>query len=333
MIVFWIENLLISLLRKLFSNRMKIAGRMLGSSMLGSLAMEKIKMNCMTSIRIMVFMEPITMRINMVGTKWQKGSYTSTGSNGWKYENIRTIQYMLDNIDDSKMTETEKNHWKGVCYFFKANEYFSFLSRFGKAIWVDKVLTDADEDILYGPTISRVELAGKILEMLEFARDNVKKDGDGKNTVTPDVVNALISRFGLFEGTWEKYHNVEGGDPAKYLQASFDASSALVTKYPMIHSNYNELFNSYDLSGVQGVLLYKIYIPTKGHDLMRVMRSSESWQEASSDMVQSYLCRDGKPIWTSSEYEGNRQTGNDIMNVEFRNRDHRLYYSIVRPLG
>ena len=263
--------------------------------------------------------------------KVTKGSYTSTGSNGWKYENIRTIQYMLDNIDDSKMTETEKNHWKGVCYFFKANEYFSFLSRFGKAIWVDKVLTDADEDILYGPTISRVELAGKILEMLEFARDNVKKDGDGKNTVTPDVVNALISRFGLFEGTWEKYHNVEGGDPVKYLQASFDASSALVTKYPMIHSNYNELFNSYDLSGVQGVLLYKIYIPTKWHDLMRVMRSSESWQEASSDMVQSYLCRDGKPIWTSSEYEGNRQTGNDIMNVEFRNRDHRLYYSICPP--
>lgn len=112
--------------------------------------------------------------------KVTKGSYTSTGSNGWKYENIRTIQYMLDNIDDSKMTETEKNHWKGVCYFFKANEYFSFLSRFGKAIWVDKVLTDADEDILYGPTISRVELAGKILEMLEFARDNVKKTEMGK---------------------------------------------------------------------------------------------------------------------------------------------------------
>ena len=263
--------------------------------------------------------------------KVTKASYTSTGSNGWNYEHIRSIQYMLDNLDNSNMTETEKNHWKGICYFFKANEYFSFLSRFGQAIWVDKVLTDTDEDILYGPATQRLELAAKILEMLEFARDNVKPEGDGANTITPDVVNALISRFGLFEGTWQKYHNVANGDPNKYLQASFDASAALISKYPTIHPNYNEVFNSYDLSGVQGILLYKIYLPTKSHDLMRIMRSSESWQEASSDMVQSYLCTDGKPIWTSTVYEGNQETGNDIMNVEFRNRDHRLYYSICPP--
>lgn len=263
--------------------------------------------------------------------KVTKESYTSTGTNSWKYERIRIIQYMLDNLDNSNMTEIEKNHWKGICYFFKANEYYSFLSRFGKAMWVDKVLTDRDDDILYGPAISRIELSDKILEMLEFARDHVKKDGDGANTINPDVVNALISRFGLFEGTWQKYHSVQNGNPSKYLQASYDASSSLISKYPTVHSNYNEVFNSYDLSSVHGILLYRIYIPTKGHNLMRMMRSSESWQEASSDMVQSYLCSDGKPIWTSDSYEGNQLTGDDIANVEFRNRDHRLYYSICPP--
>lgn len=262
--------------------------------------------------------------------KVTKANYTSTGSNGWDYSRIRTIQVMLDNLDASSMSSSDKEHWRGVCYFFKANEYFSLLSRFGQAIWIDHMLTDNDEDILYGPSLDRLTLADKILELLVYARDHIKESGDGENSITPDVVNALISRFGLFEGTWQKYHHIQGGDPNKYLQASFDASAALLPKYS-IHSNYNEVFNSYDLSGIEEVLLYKIYVPNKGHGLIRINGSSSSYQEASSDLVQSYLCEDGKPIWTSAKYEGNPLTGNDIMNVEFRNRDYRLYYSICPP--
>lgn len=130
---------------------------------------------------------------------------------------------------------------------FKAQEYFRLVSRFGDVIWIEKLLTETDEDVLYGPTTPRVEVAEKILEMLLYARDNIKQDGDGANTINTDVVNALISRFGLFEGTWQKYHNVPNGNPSKYLQASFEASSALITKYRELHNNYNEVFNSYDL--------------------------------------------------------------------------------------
>lgn len=259
-----------------------------------------------------------------------KGNYTSIGSNGWNYSRIRSIQIMIDNIDNSGLPLVDIEHWKGVCSFFKANEYFSLLSKFGQAIWIDHMLTSEDEDILYGPTIGRLELADRILELLIYARDHIRESGDGDNTITPDVVNALISRFGLFEGTWQKYHAIEKGNPEKFLKASFEASSALLPKYS-IHPNYNEVFNSYDLSGVNEVLLYKIYIPNKGHNLIRVSGSSESWQEASSDMVQSYLCSDGKPIWTSNEYAGDKTTGNAVMNVEFRNRDYRLYYSICPP--
>lgn len=262
--------------------------------------------------------------------KVTKGSYTSTGSNGWNYSRIRTIQVMMDNLENSTMNAKDKEHWKGVCSFFKANEYFTLLSRFGQAIWIDHMLTDKDDEILYGPTIGRIELADKILELLVYARDHIKETGDGPNSITPDVVNALISRFGLFEGTWEKYHGINGVNPEKFLQASFDASSSLLPKYP-IHDDYNEVFNSYDLSNIKEVLLYKIYVPNKGHNLIRINGSSDSWQEASADMVQSYLCVDGKPIWTSNKYEGDNSTGNAIMNVEFRNRDYRLYYSICPP--
>ena len=265
---------------------------------------------------------------------WDKittNNYISTGSQGWNYSNIRTIQIMLDYLDTGYLSETEINHWKSVCYFFKAQEYFSLLSRFGQAIWVDKTLADTDVDQLYGPAIGRLELAEKILDMLNFAHDHIRVNGDGPNTINKNVVNALISRFCLFEGTWQKYHQVPEGNPTKYLEASYKASTELIQAVPEIHSNYNDVFNSYDLAGVKGILLYRRYIPTITHGLVRNVRSSNSVQEASSDLVQSYLCEDGKPIWTSDCYAGDKLTGNDVINVEFRNRDHRLYYTVCPP--
>ncbi len=44
--------------------------------------------------------------------------------------------------------------------------------------------------------------------MLEYAKENINPDGDGENTINRDVVCALISRYGLFEGTWQKYHSI-----------------------------------------------------------------------------------------------------------------------------
>lgn len=265
---------------------------------------------------------------------WDKvttDSYVSTGTQGWNYSHIRTVQVMLDYLDNSGLSESDKNHWKSVCYFFKSQEYFNLLFRFGQAIWIDKVLEDSDSDVLYGPAIGRVELADKIYQMLAFAHDNIKVNGDGENTINKNVVNALISRFGLFEGTWQKYHKTPNGDYEKYLQFSYKASSELIQAVPEIHSNYNEVFNSYDLTGKKGILLYKRYVPTKTHALVRNLRSSASAQEGSLDLVQSYLCQDGHPIWTSDLYAGDKETGNDIMNIEFRNRDYRLYYTICPP--
>jgi hypothetical protein len=256
---------------------------------------------------------------------------TDVGAGEWNYSKIRTINVLLDNIDNSAMNDAEKAHWRSVGYFFKAQEYFRMMSRFGDVIWEEHVVTENDEDILYGPATSRIEIARKILEMLQYARENINPAGNGNNTVNTNVVNALISRFGLFEGTWQKYHRTSGGSPDIYLQASFDASSALMETVPDIHSNYNEVFNSEDLGTIPSVFLYKVFVPTKGHSINRWMGASESWFEACSDLVQAYLCTDGKPIWKSDVYQGDKTTGEAVIYAEFRNRDRRLYYSICPP--
>lgn len=43
----------------------------------------------------------------------------ATSGNGWNFSTfIRRINLMLSHVDDSDMTEAEKNHWKAVGYFF-----------------------------------------------------------------------------------------------------------------------------------------------------------------------------------------------------------------------
>lgn len=263
---------------------------------------------------------------------WPEKTVVPSTSNEWNipYERIRAINILLDNIDKSPMKDSDKAHWRSIGYFFKANEYYRLIAHFGDAIWLDKTVKDTDDDILYSARMNRLELASKVLDMLLFAKDNIYVTGDGENTINRDVVCALISRFGLFEGTWEKYHGLSDGK--KYLQSSFDASKELIEKHPDVHEHYDEVFNSEELRGKKGILLYNNFLSDgKGHNMTRYVRTSSHYGEISSDGVAAYLCQDGRPIYTSPLFTGNKETGDADIYTEFRNRDYRLYFNVCPP--
>lgn len=231
----------------------------------------------------------------------------------------------MDEVDKSKLNEVDLNHWKGVAYFFRAYNYFDLLRYYGDIKWLEHTAQDTDMEALYGNRTPRIEVAENILRDLKFAVEHIKAEGSGRNTITPDVARALISRFGLFEGTWRKYHKLSGGDV--FLKASYDASAALVEKYPTLHENYDDLFNSNDLAGVKGVLLYKQYIPTQlTHTAATFARSSSGRHDLTRKAVDMFLMTDGQTRWTSPLFKGDKNPYD-----EFRNRDLRLYYCTPPP--
>lgn len=247
-------------------------------------------------------------------------------STDWDYDYIRRANLMLDNIDKSEMNETEKEHWRSVGYFFRSYKYFQMLSKFGDIPWVEHALTEESPE-LYGKRDSRDLVASNILSNLKYAEEHIGNDilVDGKNTINVYVVKALISRFALFEGTWRKYHGLSDADT--YLKECARAAGDVIEKYPDVHPRYDELFNSETLDGVTGVLLYKAYETGQlMHGLTRMVRTGESYIEATKDAVDSYLCKDGRPISTSSYYGGDK----DIYK-QFRDRDYRLYLTICPP--
>ena len=96
-----------------------------------------------------------------------------------------------------------------------------------------------------------------------------------------------------------------------------------------MHPKYDELFNSETLDGVAGILLYKAYETGQlMHGLTRMVRTGESYIEATKDAVDSYLCTDGRPVSTTTSHYG----GDKNMYGQFRDRDYRLYLTICPPL-
>ena len=174
--------------------------------------------------------------------------------------------------------------------------------------------------------LSSEEIAEKLPEMVKYAEEHIKESGDGDNTINTSVVQALISRFGLFEGTWRKYHGLE--DAETYLRASAEASEKIMAKFKDLHPRYDEIFNSEDLSGVPGIILYKAYETAQlGHGLTRMVRTGESKIEMTKDAVDSYLCKNGYPIENGASLYG----GDHDVYKQFTNRDERLYYTVCPP--
>ena len=255
---------------------------------------------------------------------YQLKSVPSTSSS-WNFSYIRNVNLMLQNIDNSEMGDTEKEHWRSVGYFFRALRYFDLVVNYGDVPWIDRVVSDTDTDILMGERTPRAEVTQHMLEDLQYAEAHIKAEGDGDNTINTDVVRALISRFGLFEGTWRKYHGLDGAET--YLRASADASAKLIESFPTLMESYDDIFNSEDLVGQPGIILAKQYATSLvTHSITRVIRTSSWYADLTKDAVDSYLCTDGRPVKTSAVYEGDH----DVY-AQFRNRDRRLYFTVVPP--
>lgn len=242
------------------------------------------------------------------------------------FAQIRAVNIMLDRIDGANLlNDTEKKHIRSLAYFFKAYSYMDLLNKYGAVIWVEKAINDGDAEILYGTPSSRDEIGQKILDMLTFAETNIKTTGDGKNTINVHTVRALISRFGLREGTWRQYHGLSGKE--KYLNASVDASTKLISSFPELHADYDELFNSESLANNVEVLLYKQYeVNQITHSLSSLARNSAGRWDLTKAAADLYLMKDGQTRWVSPLF-----AGDDTPYKEFRNRDVRLYYTVPPP--
>lgn len=259
----------------------------------------------------------------MVGTP-----SASTINSGWNWEQLRSINFFLDNFKKAQISEEALNHYEGLARFFRARFYMDMVRRYSDVPWYEHAMETNDEG-LKKPRDPRTLVIDKIFEDYEFASQHVRSSENRAGAVNKSVVLAFKARHALYEGTYRKYHSELSlqSTANKYLQIARDASKQIMDggKY-QLHGSYAGLFNEVALEANKEVIL--------GVFSEQGKRNSDWWgafmfgnYEASParDLVQSYLMKDGTPYTNKAGYNTN------LFVEEFKDRDPRMSYTLAYP--
>lgn len=256
----------------------------------------------------------------------------STITDGWNWDQLRSINFFLENFGKAKLPEATKNHYEGVARFFRAKFYMEKVKRYSDAPWYDKTLTTNDPEMYKGRD-TRSILVDKVFEDYSFARENVMED-DRSGVVNKWVVLSFMARHALYEGTYRKYHSELSlqGTADQYLELARDVADQIIeeggfsiynTGNPM--EDYGSLFTSQDLSGNPEVILGRLYQnETLNSGWWGYMFGNYEVNPAKA-LLQTYLMTDGTPYTNQAGYKTRQFV------EEFDDRDPRLYQTYAFP--
>ena len=276
---------------------------------------------------------------------WLYNEYVVEQAGDWSWSNIRNLNFFMNRYQRVVASEADINAQVAVIRFFRALDYFGKIKSYGDVPWYEKDLTDGDQEELYKGRDSRDFVLGKIIEDLEYAIQWLpEKAATVKGALSKDAARTQLSRVCLYYGTFKKYHNVSGTPSSQDLlqKAASNALAVMNTgsyaivqgadngcgmvsfeDYPMYYQNQ---FVQEDLDGNKEAILYREY---KDGVLTHETGRQDAAPGFSKDFIESFLCKDGKPIAISDLYQGD-----ETLDIELTNRDPRLYQivdNVKRP--
>lgn len=250
------------------------------------------------------------------------------GSGGWNWSNLRKINYFLGNYHKVK-DDAAKAKFGGIARFFRAYFYYDKVKTFGDVPWYSGVL-DAKDPELYKARDSRVLVMDSVMADLDFAIANIPAEKQ-VNLITRYTAMLLKARIALFEGTFRRYHGLEGAD--EYLTLAAEAAQALITTnaYTLYTEGgaegaYRKLFARNNQDNVETLLAVDYELGIRVHSLGSSFTSATQGSYGiPKDLVNSYLMRDGSRFTDRANYS--------TMGFfeEMQNRDPRLPQTTAGP--
>lgn len=224
----------------------------------------------------------------------------------WYFGWVRKSNLFIDRIENytkNSLNDASYKHWMGVARFFRALEYSKLVGTFGDIPYYDKVLTENEIDLIYKDRTQRGEVMDKVYEDFQYALSNVRDFDIDETTVNKYVVAGFITRWMLFEGTWQKYHNNDAERAKKYLTLAKDAAEVVVNsgKFAIV-SDFRTLFGSMSLAGNKDCVFYRHYDLAEAitHCIASYCAGYEEQPAtANLDLIKSFICTDGS-VWQNS---------------------------------
>ncbi len=230
------------------------------------------------------------------------GSYSGPD---WDFAWVRKANVLLDRLDNeakSKISADAYKHWTAVAKFFRGFEYSRLVSVFGDVPYFDRPLSDTDKTTLYKDRDNRGVVMDKVYDDFKFVLSNIRDD-DGAQFLNKNIAAAFISRFMLFEGTFEYYQGLDQTRAKKYLEFARDAAEIVMNSNKFNFSrDFKSIFSSESLTGHPEVILYRVYDAALNiqHSIGSYSNGTEL-QTAAANLVliKSFIANDGQP-WQNS---------------------------------
>lgn len=245
----------------------------------------------------------------------------------WNWEKLREMNFFLSRASQIE-DESVRLEYEGLTRFFRAYFYFEKVKRYGDVPWVDRPL-GSDEEELYKGRDSRESVMEKVMEDVDFAIANLP-EVQNVYRVTRWTARALKSRIALFEGTFRKYHGLDGYE--EFLQACVNASEPFLTGPYSIYTSgstpYQDLFTSQDAIETEIILAraYTSAISGMTHDVNGHLTGATMGRPGMTrNVVNMYLMRDG------SRYTDQENYATKTFVEECKNRDLRMAQTLRTP--
>lgn len=228
----------------------------------------------------------------------------------WNYAWIRKCNIMLDRMESkskSLLSDEAYKHWTAVARLFRAWEYHRLVITFGDVPYFEHELSDTDFATLYKDRTPRKEVMQHVYDDLKYAIANIREN-DGHLFANRAVAAAVASRIMLFEGTWQKYHNLDQDFAKKCLDFCVEASEIVMNTGDYSCSKpFRTLFGSDDLSGHPGVIMYRHYADGETtHCIASYSNGEESGKACNLNLIKSFICNDGKAYQNSTVADAQR---------------------------
>ena len=230
---------------------------------------------------------------------------TSTGWDG-NYKWIRRANIMVDRIDSRMkdiLSAEEYSHWMGIARLYRGLEFARLVNTYGDVPYYDHVVKTSDLDDLYKDRTPRNEVMDNVYDDFEYALANIRLN-DGAQNINRYVAAALVSRWALYEGSWQKYYYNNPSQATKFFNLAVAAGDIVMNSGRFdITLDFRSLFGSKDLSSSKDVILYRKYDAAQGvtHCVASYSNVSESRSVGPNlSLIKSFVCVDGKDWQTSS---------------------------------
>ena len=245
----------------------------------------------------------------------------------WNWNMLRQINFFLSRSHQCEDSGVRAKY-EALARFFRAYFYFEKVKRYGDVPWVDEPI-DANDKSLYRARDPREMVMEYVLDDIDFAIAHLP-EGKDVYRATKWTALALKSRIFLFEGTFRKYHGLQGWEAC--LQEAADAASKFIkesgyTIYKQGTTPYQNLFTLLE-SDKSEVILTRAYALS----ISLVHGANEAFTSTSSthaglakDIVNMYLMADGSRFTDKPRY------GALDFYEETQGRDPRLAQTIRTP--